>query len=51
MNSCWERDPQKRPKFSELVEVLDGYLGSMADYLSFAPTTEEGTDVSYITFN
>ena len=42
MNSCWEEDPKDRPSFSELVKKLVAQLGSMAEYLTFDTTEEDG---------
>ena len=33
MLNCWELDPVKRPKFSELVESLSVYLAKASDYV------------------
>ena len=30
--TCWERSPDERPHFSELVSKLSSFLSSMADY-------------------
>ena len=32
MLSCWERYPEDRPHFSELVSRFSSFLSSMADY-------------------
>ena len=36
MRSCWEREPEKRPQFSELVSTISSILESTAGYLELA---------------
>ena len=34
MRSCWQQDPNKRPTFARISELLDKYLEELAGYLS-----------------
>jgi len=36
MRNCWEREPEKRPQFSELVSTISSILESTAGYLELA---------------
>ncbi len=33
MKTCWEQDPEKRPTFSQINELLDHYLEELAGYI------------------
>ena len=35
MLACWEKSPDKRPTFSDLVMQIDDSLTAMAGYLDF----------------
>ena len=35
MLACWEKSPDKRPTFSDLVNQIDDRLTAMAGYLDF----------------
>ena len=35
MLACWEKSPDKRPTFSDLVIQIDNSLTAMAGYLDF----------------
>ena len=35
MTSCWLKNPDERPCFSEVVEVLNSILEPLADYIDF----------------
>ena len=36
MRNCWEREPDNRPQFSELVSTISSILESVAGYLELA---------------
>lgn len=37
--SCWNREPEERPKFSEVVSALSGQLTQMSDYMDLSVAT------------
>ena len=40
MSKCWYMDPDKRPTFSELVNMMSQNLATLAGYLDVYPFTE-----------
>ena len=42
MCGCWDKDPDKRSTFSDLVSVISERLESLAGYLDFSPTWSSG---------
>ena len=34
MKTCWEHDPEKRPTFSQINELLEHYLEELAGYMN-----------------
>ncbi len=39
MINCWETQPEKRPLFSDLVQVLTSRLVVMAEYMDLSPSS------------
>ena len=39
MLQCWERDPEMRPTFSSIVELLSSSLETIANYMETGPST------------
>ena len=42
MYYCWDKDPQKRPSFAELVSLLDNILCSQNDYIELDRFPDHG---------
>ena len=42
MCGCWDKDPEGRPTFSDLVSVISEKLESLAGYLDFSLTWSSG---------
>ena len=40
MSKCWYMDPEKRPTFSELVNMMSQNLATLAGYLDVCTFTE-----------
>ena len=41
MQSCWKREPEDRPQFSELVSIISDILQSTAGYVEFSKQTSD----------
>ena len=35
MMSCWNKDPDERPHFSEIEQILEQAIAPLADYMEF----------------
>lgn len=54
MRSCWHPNPEQRPKFGELVNLIDSLLSGEADYLEIhddLPVEEEDVPYEEIRFS
>ena len=45
MLQCWELDPERRPPFFNLVELLSNYLESIADYVDLKTKSPESVNI------
>lgn len=44
MRNCWEAQPEKRPSFSDLVQILSSKLVVIAEYMDFSPGVASTTE-------
>lgn len=46
MIQCWEFQPEMRPTFSSIVELLSSLLEAAADYMETGPNNHKSTQSS-----
>ena len=46
MIQCWEFEPEMRPTFSNIVELLSSLLEAAADYMETDPSSRKSTECS-----